>query len=357
MTVALLALALGAMAGSGADEGGQARSETAPAEVSRLSLRQQVGQLIVSSFDGTRMPEYLRRRLRRRETAGVIVFGQNVSSRSGLKRLLRRMQRSAGRTALVMTDQEGGPIRILPFAGPVPAQPSQGSAARVGRLARRAGRQLHGVGVNVALTPVADVGTGAVMRPRTFPGSSGAVAARVRASVQGWRKGGVAATAKHFPGLGATETNTDRHPSTIGLSRGRMDRHLRPFRSAIAVGVPLVMAGHARYPAYDRRHIASQSRAILTRLFRERLGYEGVVITDSIEAQAVVRRSSVAVAAERSIAAGADLVLATGSGTWKLVFPRLLRRARRSPAFRRRVEESVARVLRLKRRLRLRVPG
>jgi beta-N-acetylhexosaminidase len=194
------------------------------------------------------------------------------------------------------------------------------------------------------------------MRPRTFPGSSGAVAARVRSSVEGWRGGGVAATAKHFPGLGATAVNTDRHPSTIGLSRRRMDRHLRPFRSAIAVGVPLVMAGHARYPAYDRRNIASQSRAILTRLLRDRLGYKGVLITDSIEAQAVVRRSSVAVAAERSIAAGADLVLATGSATWKLVFPRLLRRARRSPAFRRRVEESVARVLRLKRRLSLSVP-
>ena len=167
----------------------------------------------------------------------------------------------------------------------------------------------------------------------------------------------MAATAKHFPGIGGARLNTDDHRVSIPASRKRLERHLRPFRSAIAVGVPLVMASHALFPAYDRRRIASQSRALLTGLLRGRLGYDGVVITDSIEAQAVVRGSSVAVAAERSIAAGADLVLATGSASWKLIYPRLLRRARRSPAFRRRVEESAARVLRLKRRLGLRVPG
>jgi beta-N-acetylhexosaminidase len=315
-----------------------------------------VGQLIVSALDGTRLPEYLRRRLRRRETAGVIVFRDNIASRSGLRRLCRSMQRAAGHGALVMTDQEGGPVRSVIFAGPRPAQPSQGSARRVGALAGRAGRQLRAAGVNVALAPVADLAAGPALRPRAFRGSSGAVATRVRASVRGWRRGRVAATAKHFPGLGAARHNTDRQPETIGLSRRRLERHLRPFRAGIAVGVPLVMASHALYPAYDRRRIASQSRPLLTGVLRRRLGYEGVVITDSIEAQAIVRRSSVGVAAERSIAAGADVVLTTGSASWKLVFPRLLRRARRSPAFRRRVEESAGRVLRLKRRLGLRVP-
>jgi beta-N-acetylhexosaminidase len=175
--------------------------------------------------------------------------------------------------------------------------------------------------------------------------------------VRGWRGHRVAATAKHFPGIGAARLNTDRHQVSIGLSKRRLQRHLRPFRSAIAVGVPLIMASHAVFPAYDRRRIASQSRTLITGVLRRRLGYDGVVITDSIEAQAVVRRTNVAVAAERSIAAGADVVLATGSATWKLIYPRLLRRARRSAAFRRRVEESAARVLRLKRRLKLRAPG
>ncbi len=353
--VALLAAAAGTVAGAGED--GPSRGDTAHGSAARLPLRVQVGQLIVSSFDGTRLPEYLRRRLRRRETAGVILFRRNVASRSGLRRLSRRIQRAAGRGALVMTDQEGGKVRNLVFAGPVPSQPHQGSPRRVGRLAAGAARQLRAAGLNVALAPVADLAAGRAMRFRAFAGASGAVAARVAASVQGWRRGRVGATAKHFPGFGAAAVNSDLRPVTIRLPRQRLERHLRSFRSAIAEGVPLMMAAHALYPAYSRRRIASQSRELLTRLLRDRLGYEGVVITDSLEAKAVVRRSSVAVAAERSIAAGADLVLTTGSASWKLVFPRLLRRARRSPAFRMRVQESAARVLRLKRRLGLRARG
>jgi beta-N-acetylhexosaminidase len=255
-----------------------------------------------------------------------------------------------------MADQEGGQVRSIPFAGPLAPQPRQGSPRHVASLAARAGHSLRAAGVNVALAPVADLAAGPAIASRAFSARAVPAASRVRASVRGWRRGRVAATAKHFPGFGAARINSDRAPVTIGLSRRRLHRHLRPFRSAIAVGVPLVMASHALYPAYSRRRIASQSRAVLTRLLRDELRFDGAVITDSIEAKAVVRRTSVAVAAERSIAAGADLVLTTGSASWKLVFPRLLRRARRSAAFRHRVEEAAARVLELKRKLGLRTP-
>ena len=353
MAVALLATIAGVIAGAdgGGDGGGQASPEQPAA--AGLPLRVQVGQLIVSSFDGTRLPAWLRRRLRARETAGVILFGNNVASRQALRRLDRTMQRAGHGGLLVMTDQEGGPLRGLAFAGPVAAQPDQGSAAQIGSAARSAARQLERAGVNVALAPVADLPTGATMRPRAF---ASPVSARVGASVRGWRRGGVAATAKHFPGLGSAGGNTDRGLVTIGLSRRALERDLSPFRAAIRARVPLVMASHALYPAYDRRRIASQSSAILTQLLRQRLGYDGVIVTDSIEAQSVVQRSSVAAAAERSVAAGADIVLTTGSASWKLIFPRLLRRARRSAAFRRRVEESAERVLALKRQLGLRAP-
>jgi beta-N-acetylhexosaminidase len=86
----------------------------------------------------------------------------------------------------------------------------------------------------------------------------------------------------------------------------------------------------------------------VTGLLRERLGYEGVIVTDSIEAQAVLDRSGVARAAERSLRAGADLILTTGSASWNLVHPWLLRKARASRAFRERIRVSAARVLALK---------
>ena len=124
----------------------------------------------------------------------------------------------------------------------------------------------------------------------------------------------------------------------------------------MSAGVPLVMSSHALYTALDRDRIASQSEAVLGDLLRGELGFDGVVVTDSIEARAVLARSGVAEAAERSVEAGADLVLMTGSGCWNQVQPRLLRRARRDPAFRRKVHRAAARVIALKRELGLAKP-
>jgi beta-N-acetylhexosaminidase len=126
---------------------------------------------------------------------------------------------------------------------------------------------------------------------------------------------------------------------------------LPPFRAAIAAGVPLVMLSHARYPALDPSAIASQSRAIVTGLLKRRLGFKGVAITDSIEAQAVRSRMGPGEAAVRSIRAGADLVLTTGAGSHLRVWRALQRAARRDPAFRARLEDAAARVLALRRSL------
>jgi beta-N-acetylhexosaminidase len=111
------------------------------------------------------------------------------------------------------------------------------------------------------------------------------------------------------------------------------------------------MLSHASYPDLDARRIASQSRPVVTGLLRRRLGFDGVIVTDSLEAAAVLARSGIAEAAERSIRAGADLLLMTGSASWNDVYPRLLAEARRDKGFRERVRESAARVLALKRAL------
>jgi len=346
---AALALAIGIAVGSG-DEGEpeaplQAQRRELLQAVDRLTLRQQVGQLTISSFPEQRPPGYIRRRLRAGETAGVILFGFNAGSGAEWRRLTRRLQRDARRGALVMVDQEGGDVRTVGWAGPAAGQPLQGSPAGVRKGARVAAVQLRWAGVNVNLAPVADLPTG-VMSHRAF---AAAVPASTTAAVEGMRSGRVAATAKHFPGLGGAGVNTDDGAATSTAE-------LAPFRAAIRARVPLVMLSHALYPALDARRIASQSPRIANGLLRRQLGFEGVTITDSLEAQAVLDRSNVAAAGERSVRAGADLILMTGSASWNDVYPRLLALARRSPAFRKRVRRSAARVLALKRRLGLRLP-
>jgi beta-N-acetylhexosaminidase len=160
----------------------------------------------------------------------------------------------------------------------------------------------------------------------------------------------------HFPGLGSARANTDYARVTVpGSRRSLAARELVPFRAAIAAGVPLVMSSHAAYPGLAPG-IASQSRDVMTTLLRGELGFRGVAVTDSLEARAVVSRSSVATAAVRSIRAGNDIALMTGPGSYRPVRLRLLAEARRSPSFRRRVEQAAARVLALKRSLGLPQP-
>ena len=309
------------MAGCGGGEDEQ--PEPAAAAV---PLREQLGSLLVSSFDGTTLPGYMERRLRAGETVGAVLFAPNVSDAGGTRRLTASIQRAAGGDALVMTDQEGAAVRQIPFADNA--------------------EELADAGVNINLAPVADVAQpGSVMAGRAFTDD---VPGEVVAASRELLDAGVLPTVKHFPGFGRATENTDDAPVTIGASRAELETDLEPFRAAIDADVPLVMASHALYPALDSEYIASQSPAVLRDLLRGELGFDGVVITDSLEAEAVLARSSVEVAAERSLAAGADLLLMTGRGSWIHVFPYLLRRARRSPALRARIEESAGRVRRLR---------
>jgi beta-N-acetylhexosaminidase len=321
----------------------------ATAAVDRLSLSRQVGELIVLRFHGTAAPVYVRRILSRGWAAGAILFRDNIASPGQLRTLTRSLRRAAkGYTPIICSDQEGGAIRNIPWAPPVAAQPAQDP----GRDARAAGRALRAAGLNVTLAPVADVPSvpGAALASRAFSADPRRTATAVAGAVRGWRASGVAPTVKHFPGLGGTTVNTDHGSTAIG-GGAPTARDLAPFRAAIAAGVPIVMASHARYPALDADRIASQSPAVVNGLLRRALGFKGVVMTDSMEAAAVRATGSLEQAAIRAVEAGDDIVLTTGQGSWNRVYRALLGRAQASKAFRARVRESAARILALQRTL------
>ena len=344
-----------------------AQSTQAPREgdarravVDELPLKQQLGQLVVLRFAGTELPDYVENILSDGWAAGVILFADNLTGPDQARALAADIQQAAGGDALIMTDQEGGPIRNLDWLGPQRSAPAQGDPAAVRSAHRKVGAALRDHGITVALGPVADVPVvgGSVMAGRAFSADPQQAAARVAAAVKGLGDSKVAATLKHFPGLGGATVNTDDRPATVNRSQDELTGSaLEPFRAGIGAGAQLVMLGSARYPALDDERIAMLSPAVVDGLLRDELGFDGVAITDSLEAEAVTDVAEVDEAAVQVVEAGGDIALTTGRGSWIRVFRAFQARAHASPAFRQRVRESAARVLELKRSLGLDAPG
>jgi beta-N-acetylhexosaminidase len=276
-----------------------------------------VGQLVVAGFSGSAPSPALLDRIREGRIGGVLLYSRNLSAggTAALAATLQEAAADAGRPQLlVAVDQEGGGVKRLPGAPSLaPNQMESPLVARAQGLATA--RNLEANGINVDFAPVLDIDHGGFIAPRTFAASPAAVSRTGVAFAQGLAEGGVAATVKHFPGLGYARSTTDRGPVNVNATQAELDADLAPFRAAIAADVPLVMVSTAVYPALGNSVPAATSRVIVRQLLRERLGYRRVVITDSLDTPGVSPFYDPGEAAVRAIAAGADLTLEPGAGS------------------------------------------
>lgn len=313
-TVGVAALLVAVL--SGGDEPSPDGEAAAAAPLDRSLL---AGQRLIAGWDGERPPRGLRQLIRSGGLAGVILFADNVPTRRRARatiRLLQELPRPSpvDHPLLVMVDQEGGQASRL--SGPPAA-----SASRMGARGRSyafaqgeaTAANLAAVGFNVDLAPVLDIGRpgGAVTQEgRTFGATAEEVVdAGVEGFAAGLAAGGVAATAKHFPGIGSATTNTDVASQRVTLPVERLrDEDERPFAAFIAAGGELVMLSLASYPLLADRP-AALSRRIATGELRRRLGFEGVSITDALDATAAREFGSTADVALAAVGAGSDLLL------------------------------------------------
>ncbi len=292
--------------------------------VSSLSAKQLAGQRVIYSYAGLTPPASLLARVRAGEAAGVIFFADNISSPDQIRRVTTELDEAARHSPikeplLLMTDQEGGQVRRLP--GPPDASEKQIGAsadpvAAASRAGAGAGRNLTAAGLDVNLAPVLDVyrtqGNFIDQYGRSYSGSP-SEAARLGSAFIGAQQGtGVAATAKHFPGLGAAATSEDTDTAPVTLNVSLHD--LRsvdelPYRSAIKARVRLVMVSWATYPALDPDHPAGLSQTVVQRELRGRLGYVGVTISDALEAGALRAYGGTSNRAVLAAGAGVDLLL------------------------------------------------
>ena len=326
-----------------ASDGGDALSPQ-PTATQKLSVTQMAGARVIYAYAGLEAPASLLAQIRAGEVGGVIFFGSNVSSLSQIHGVITRLQAAAKSSPehlplLLMTDQEGGQVRRLPGA-PVLSEKQIGerhdAAAAATTAGTGAGHLLASVGMNVNLAPVLDVYRAAGdfddQFQRSYSSDPTEVSTLGSAFVTAQQRTGVAATVKHFPGLGAATAsqNTDQRPVTLNvpLARLRSVDEL-PFRAAIAAGVKLVMTSWAVYPALDRARPAGLSSKVIEGELRGRLGFHGVTITDSIDAGALTDYGSVGNRAVLAANAGADLILCSqpSSGVQGITVVRALARA------------------------------
>jgi beta-N-acetylhexosaminidase len=318
------ALALGA----GAVIGGLGLSGTAQAAPTskpvKLSVTQRAGQRVIFSYPGATPPASLLDQISAGEAGGVIFFGENITSLSQIAAVITQLNEAHAASPvssplLLMTDQEGGIVRRLP-GEPVLSEKQIGEsadpAAQAADAGTGAGENLAGVGMNHNLAPVLDVfrqaGNFDDEFGRSYSMDPNVCAECGAAFITAQQELNIAATAKHFPGLGAAtvDQNTDLGPVTLDVPLADL-RSIdeRPFRSAIAAGVRLVMTSWAVYPALDPNLPSGLSPTIVGGELRRRLKFRGVTITDALEAGAIASFGTPAQCGVLAARAGMDVLL------------------------------------------------
>ncbi|MFE9019017.1 glycoside hydrolase family 3 protein [Streptomyces sp. NPDC007808] len=352
--------------------------------VARMTLPEKVGQLFVmrvyghsatapdqADIDanlreiGVRTAAELVSRYR---VGGIIYFtwAHNTRDPHQIADLSNGIQRASlaqprGLPVLISTDQEHGivcrvgePATLFPGAMAVGAGGSRSDARTLGRIA---GRELRAMGIRQNYSPVADVNVNPanpVIGVRSFGAEPAAVAAMVAAEVSGYQRGRqVAATAKHFPGHGDTAVDSHYGFPVITHTREQWEAlDAPPFRAAVRAGIDSIMTAHIMVPALDDSgDPATLSRPILTGILREELGYDGVVVTDSLGMEGVRTKYGDDRVPVLALKAGVDQLLNPPSlaVAWNAV----LKAVQDGELTEARLDESILRILRLKARLRL----
>ena len=339
-------------------------------------MREDVGQLLWVGFEGTELPGELRARLDAGAVGATILFKRNlvyskvpgavppeVCDLDALVALDRELHRAApdGTPALIAVDQEGGVVQrvrapatswppMMAHDG-LPAPDDERTAEQVGRAI---GDELRALGFDVDFAPVLDIHTNPanpIIGDRAFGRDATTVARRALAFARGLDAAGIIACGKHFPGHGDTDTDSHLELPRVDQPWDRLEQvELAPFRAAAQAKLPMLMTAHVVFAALDPTRPATLSEQVITGLLRERLGYQGVIVSDDLDMKAIAAHLGAGDAAIRAIRAGCDvLLLCRDARNQALAEEALITEAERDSGFRAKVGAAAARVRAMKR--------
>ena len=265
-----------------------------------LSLKQQTGQMIISGFEGTALNARTEELIVQQGIGGLILFERNYKNPDQLLQLINDLQSLAAEHAeipalFISVDQEGGRVARLgkPFTQfpPMSCLGQANSDELAYRFGLAMGKELRAVGINMDYAPVLDVHSNPanpIIGQRALDTDPTKVARLGAELIRGFYDAGVIPVGKHFPGHG--DTSQDSHLTLPQVERARESlekSELIPFIHAIQQGLEVIMTAHVVYPAWDARQPATFSRSILNDVLRNSLQFEGLIISDDLDMQAI----------------------------------------------------------------------
>ncbi|WP_050807042.1 glycoside hydrolase family 3 protein [Acetonema longum] len=337
-----------------------------------MDIEAKVGQMLLPAFrqyegkDMTELPDSVADSIRRHHLGGVILFSGNITGVEQTVGLIHGIQQAAGSVPLfVAIDQEGGRVIRLSYGTGMPGNMALGAAGDpryVFQAAEIIGRELKALGFNVNFAPVLDVNSNPdnpVIGVRSFSENPDVVAQMGQSYIRGLHAAGVAAAVKHFPGHGDTAMDSHLGIAVVPHDKKRLQAvELKPFREALAAGPDMVMTAHVTFPAFDRTTAISKkdgrpiqmpatlSHAVLTGLLRRDMGFEGLIVTDSLGMRAISDHFGPEAAAVLAVKAGADILLMPPD--LSAVYTALLQAVKSGDISEERINQSVRRILRAK---------
>lgn len=288
-----------------------------------MPLPERIGDLLIVGFDGYDAPPHVLERIRRGRAGGIILFDRNIRDADQVRALTDALQAARAGShdtpLIIAIDQEGGTVARL--RAPWPEFPGNMALGATDdpALAERTGHELavllRELGITLNLAPVLDLASHAEnpgIGVRSFGADPARVAALGGALITGMQRAGLAATAKHFPGMGdARQDAHDVLPIVDTSWRDLQLRHMAPFIAAMEAGVAALMTAHCAYPQYDRmtRQPVTINRRLWQEVVRRELGYEGAIISDCLEMRAFTAALTPESGATTTVMAGVDLLL------------------------------------------------
>lgn len=331
--------------------------------VSRLSLSEQVGQLLMVAVSSEGLTAADAKSLQSTRTGSVILLGNTTDGVAAIRGVVRDVRQASvqpqGIETLLAADQEGGLVQRLKGQGfdtiPAATEQAKSSDKVLRRQAKAWGKQLRAAGIDADLAPVADVVPDElteVNEPigrlrRGYGSSPKVVAAKVAAFTKGMDAAGVATATKHFPGLGRVRGNTDFTAKVVDSVTVRRDSGLAGFRAAVDNGIDMVMMSSAYYSKIDPDRRAAFSPQVIGTLLRGDLGFTGVVISDDLSA-AAMKDLPAGERGVRFVNAGGDLAIVGQLSDATAMAKAIRAEAKDDPTFAARVRESAERVLDMK---------